>query len=74
MTCWEPMEPKLTAGMVSQISDRMKELVSLDLPITKKSYPLDEARAIFRKYKMLDKEKLFRFRRSSSVNVYCLDG
>ncbi len=72
--CEVKMEPKLTAGMVSQISDRMKELVSLDLPITKKSYPLDEARAIFRKYKMLDKEKLFRFRRSSSVNVYCLDG
>ena len=45
-----------------------------DLPISKKSYPIDEAREIFHRHKMYDKEKLFRYRRSSFVNIYCLDG
>ena len=52
----------------------MRELVNQDLPVIKKSYPIEEARAIFREHKMEDKEKLFRYRRSSFVNVYCLDG
>ena len=52
----------------------MNELVELDLPITKKSYPIDDAMEIFHNNNMADKEKLFRYRRSSFVNVYCLDG
>ncbi|MBO5055916.1 MAG: nucleoside kinase [Lachnospiraceae bacterium] len=72
--CDVKMEEKLTAGLVKKVNERMRELVELDLPITKKSYPIGEARAIFRENKMLDKEKLFRYRRSSFVNVYCLDG
>lgn len=72
--CDIKMEEKLTAELIKKINERMRELVEQDLPITKKSYPIDEARAIFRENKMLDKEKLFRYRRSSFVNVYCLDG
>lgn len=68
------MEEKLTNDIVKQINCRMCELVEDDIPITKKSYPLDEAKAIFRRQNMKDKEKLFRYRRSSFVNVYCLDG
>lgn len=68
------MEEKLTEEAVKKISSRMHELIDQNLPITKKSYPIDEARAIFKKYNMLDKEKLFRYRRSSFVNIYCLDG
>ncbi len=68
------MEEKLTAETVKQINKRMRELVAADCPITKKSYPIDEAKEIFRKHHMTDKEKLFRYRRSSFVNVYCLNG
>jgi len=71
--CDVRMEEKLTEEMVKQVNERMHELVEKNLPITKKAYPIDEARALFRKYKMEDKEKLFRYRRSSFVNVYCLD-
>ena len=35
---------------------------------------LEEAKEIFKMQNMKDKEKLFRYRRSSFVNVYCLDG
>lgn len=72
--CDVRMEEELTDGMVSKISHRMRELVEQDLPITKKTYPIDEARAMFKKRHMEDKEKLFRYRRSSFVNIYNLDG
>jgi len=48
--------------------------VEADLPYVKKSYPISEAVEIFRSQNMKEKEKLFRYRRSSYVNVYCLDG
>ncbi|MBR5801052.1 MAG: nucleoside kinase [Lachnospiraceae bacterium] len=72
--CDVRMDDALTDEMVKRINERMRELVEANLPITKKSYHIDEARAIFRAHKMEDKEKLFRYRRSSSVNIYCLDG
>lgn len=68
------MEEKLTKSMVRKVSDRMRELVEQNLPITKKTYPIDAARTIFKKRHMEDKEKLFRYRRSSFVNIYNLDG
>lgn len=72
--CNVKAEEELTEEIVRKIKERMTELVTANLPITKKSYPIDEARAIFHKYRMEDKEKLFRYRRSSFVNIYCLDG
>lgn len=68
------MDEKLTDETVKQIGRRMREMVEADLSITKKSYPLEEAKEIFKMQNMKDKEKLFRYRRSSFVNVYCLDG
>ena len=58
--------------VITRIEERMKELVDADLPITKKSYPLEDAIALFSKLGMQDKVRLFEYRRSSSVNVYCL--
>lgn len=72
--CSVKMKEKLTAEHVRQIRERMMEITKADMPITKKSYPIDEAMKIFRRHKMYDKEKLFRYRRSSFVNIYCLDG
>lgn len=72
--CDVKMEEKLTDKMVKEINERMRQMVADNLPITKKSYHIDEARVIFREHHMEDKEKLFRYRRSSYVNIYCLDG
>lgn len=72
--CDVRMEKKLTENMVKQIRARMQELVDEKIPITKKTYSIDEAREIFKKQKMEDKGKLFRYKRSSFANVYCLDG
>lgn len=72
--CDVKMDEKLTDEQVKRISARMRQMVADNLPITKKAYPVDAARKIFREHGMWDKEKLFRYRRSSTVNVYCLDG
>jgi len=62
----------LDEKQIVRVKERMQELVEADLPITKKAYPAEEAVALFKKYGMNDKVKLFRYRRSSTINVYCL--
>lgn len=57
---------------IARVKERMSELVEADLPVTKKAYPAAEAVALFEKYGMADKVKLFCYRRSSTINVYCL--
>ena len=59
---------------LARIENRMKELVGQNLPIEKRSIPVEEAIEHFTRHGMSDKARLFRFRRSSSVNVYLLDG
>ncbi|MCD7725561.1 MAG: nucleoside kinase [Clostridiales bacterium] len=63
---------KLDDKTIDRIRDRMGELVDMDLLVTKKSYPADEAVALFEELGMKDKVSLFRYRRSSNINVYCL--
>ncbi|RAZ94591.1 nucleoside kinase, partial [Klebsiella oxytoca] len=57
---------------IMQVRERMKELTEADLPITKRAYPSEEAIRLFDQNGMQDKVKLFRYRRSSTINVYCL--
>ena len=63
-----------TAENADRICKRMKELQDSRIPFMKKSYPLGDAMDLFREQGMEDKEKLFRYRRSSFVNIYELDG
>lgn len=66
-------DAKIDETLVSNVKKRMNELVSLALPYAKESIPLDDARALFAERGMKDKVSLFRYRRSSSVNIYRLD-
>ena len=63
---------KLDSDTIGRIKDRMLELVDNHIPVTKKSYHADDAVALFNELGMKDKVTLFRYRRSSSINVYCL--
>lgn len=67
-------DKKLDDNSVKQINKRMNEMVAANIPITKKPYPITEAVALFKKQGMEDKVDLFRYRRSSYINVYELDG
>lgn len=63
-----------TEENAAKIKAKMTELVEKRLPFMKKSYPMDDAMELFRAHNMKDKEKLFRYRRSSYVNLYEIDG
>ncbi|MCR5398333.1 MAG: nucleoside kinase [Lachnospiraceae bacterium] len=61
-------------ALAKKVTDRMDELVKADIKITKESYPIDKAVELFKEQGMDDKVNLFRYRQSSSINVYTLDG
>lgn len=52
----------------------MLRLVDEDIPLKKETLHVEEAIAYFEKIGYQDKAKLLKFRRSSSVNIYDLDG
>lgn len=58
----------------AKIKARMLELVALKTPFMKRSYPMEDAMELFKAHGMTDKEKLFRYRRSSFVNIYEIEG
>lgn len=64
----------VTFELTQAIAERMHELVKQNLPIKKHSYSVDAAREMFAKNGMHDKDRLFKYRRSSTVNVYEIDG
>lgn len=59
---------------ICRVKARMREIIDGDMPIMKHTIPKDEAVRHFGNHGMYDKEKLFRYRKSSTVNVYRLDG
>ncbi|HHT96558.1 MAG TPA: nucleoside kinase [Clostridiales bacterium] len=64
----------LTQERIDNIKKRMIEIVEKDIPYNKRSIGTDDAIELFRKYKMHDKEKIFKYRRVSKANIYNLDG
>ena len=62
----------MDAATIERVKNRMGELADMDLLVTKKAYPTEDAVALFRELGMKDKVSLFRYRRSSNINVYCL--
>lgn len=72
--CSKKGDFEVTKELVARVKERMQSYVERDILIIKKSMPLEEAKELFAKNNMKDKESLFRYRGSSTVNVYNLDG
>lgn len=64
---------EINEELTQKIKNRMQQIIEADRPITKRSYPKADALNLFKRQGMEDKIKLFSYRRSSSINVYCLD-
>ncbi|MFR4352396.1 MAG: nucleoside kinase [Roseburia sp.] len=58
---------------IAALKREMHAIVMADFEIEKRSMNTDDATALFSELGMWDKEKLFRYRRSSRVNIYVLD-
>lgn len=63
---------KLSKELLEKVKAYMLEMVEKQIPIMKRSVPTVEAMELFHKHKMYDKEKLFRYRRVSRVNIYSI--
>lgn len=65
---------EITPETAKEIKKEMRRLVSEKVVFHKRSITTAEACEMFRRHKMYDKEKLFRFRRVSKTNIYNLGG
>ena len=61
-----------TDEMLDAVSDRMMQLVRMDIPFRKESVPTKEAVRRFQELGLEKKSKLFSYRRASETNIYHL--
>ena len=62
----------LCQEFLDKVKAEMRKIVDANIPIVKRSVSTDEAVDMFHRYHMYDKEKLFRYRRGSRVNIYSI--
>ncbi len=62
-----------TPENIAEIEKQMHQMVKEALPITKQTLTIEDALALFESEKRWDKKSLFKYRRTSTVNIYCLD-
>ena len=72
--CSKKGDFEVTDELIEAVKKKMWQYVDEDLCIIKKTMDLEDANVIFEKQKMTDKINLFKYRGSSTVNVYNLDG
>ena len=65
-------QDSVSQEFIDRVKQRMHEIVEQDIPINKRSISTDEAIRLFHKHHMYDKERLFRYRLKSSVNIYSI--
>ena len=65
---------RVTDDFARKVEDEMKRLRDKNVPVIKKTYPIDDAIELFKRQGMRDKERLFHYRRGSTINVYSMEG
>ncbi len=65
-------DTQVTESYLEQLGEEMRRIASEAWPIAKNSIQTDEAVKLFAEHGMRDKEKLFKYRRSSRVNIYSI--
>ncbi len=65
-------DTQVTESYLEQLREEMRRIASEAWPIAKNSIQTDEAVKLFAEHGMRDKEKLFKYRRSSRVNIYSI--
>lgn len=65
---------EITDEFLADVEKEMRRMISMKLPFRKRTITTRDAVDLFHCHGMYDKEKLFRTRLASRVNVYSLDG
>lgn len=63
----------LSQTFLDRIKEEMHRIADACVPIAKRSVSTDSAIKLFHRHHMYDKEKLFRYRRVSKVNIYSIE-
>lgn len=71
--CTVKGDVQMNQEFLNQVEARMRDLVEQELPIKKRSMNTDEAVELFKSHGMKDKERLFKYRRVSKVNIYSMN-
>lgn len=58
---------------LQKVDGYMREMVERKIPVMKRSISTSSAMELFHRHEMYDKEKLFKYRRVSRVNIYSLE-
>ena len=64
---------KVPQSFLSEVKERMKELIRKDIRIEKRTVSTADAISLFHTHHMYDKEKMFAYRRVSRVNIYSIE-
>lgn len=64
----------LNQELLDRVMEQMREYVRQEIPIMKRNVHTEDAVELFHKHRMYDKERLFRYRRVSRVNIYSIGG
>lgn len=72
--CTIHSDVEVTEELLDKVKEMMHKLQERDIVLRKFSVPTREAITIFDEVGMKDKVNLFKYRRSSSVNIYDMDG
>jgi uridine kinase len=72
--CAKKGDFEITDELVAKIKAKMQEYIDKDICIMKKAMSIDDADELFESQRMYDKVSLFKYRGTSTVNVYNLDG
>ena len=65
---------EVTEDLLAKVKEKMVDIQSRDLLIAKNTIPVHQAIKHFEHYGMKDKVNLFKYRRSSRVNIYNIGG
>lgn len=71
--CTMNADVELNQEFLDRVDSRMREMVEKDLPINKRNIHTDDAIALFKHHGMRDKERLFKYRMVSKVNIYSIN-
>lgn len=63
----------ITENLVTQIEQKVKEIINADISIEKLSLSVEKAEKICEEFALYDKIEMLQFRRASTVNFYKLD-
>ena len=64
---------EITDEFIGKLNSSMRRIVEADEAIIKKRYHIDDAFKIFEENNMPDKRQLFKYRRSSYINMYSIE-